>query len=146
MSPTQIDVFWMKRCAEFAQESLDTGDAAVGALLVRQSDNQEIAHAQETVLSAGDLTGHAEINVLRRGVTILGISDLSGCTLYTTVEPCWMCSYLLRELRVSRIVIGRPLFDIGGASSLYPILRDISVPEWGQPPEIVFFDSSTSSL
>jgi tRNA(adenine34) deaminase len=99
MSTTQVDAFWMKRCKELAQKALDAGDAAVGAILVRQSDNQEIAHAQETVLSAGDPTGHAEINVLRHAVVLLGVSDLSGCTLYTNMEPCWMCSYLLRELR-----------------------------------------------
>ena len=27
----------------------------------------------------------------------LGTKDLSGCTLYTNVEPCAMCSFPIRE-------------------------------------------------
>jgi tRNA(adenine34) deaminase len=141
---TESDDFWMEQCSRIALAAKASGDAMVGAFIVRRSDNTKVASGQETVIGSDDITGHAEINALREAVEVLGTRDLSGCTLYTTTEPCWMCSYLVRELRVGRIVIGRPLFDIGGASSVYPILRDTTVSEWGPPPDITLFVAQTT--
>jgi tRNA(adenine34) deaminase len=140
---TELDNSWMEQCRRIALAAKASGDAMVGAIIVRRSDNTEVASGQETVVGSDDITGHAEINALREAVEILGTKNMSGCTLYTTTEPCWMCSYLVRELRVGRIVIGGPLFDIGGASSAYPILRDTTVYEWGPPPDIVFVAAQT---
>ncbi|MES2462542.1 MAG: nucleoside deaminase [Armatimonadota bacterium] len=138
----EFDSFWMERCFQLAEAAGASGDAPVGAVLVRKADNREIAAAKESAVRDSDITGHAEVTVLRLAVATLATNNLSDYTLYTTTEPCWMCSYLLRELHVARIVIGKPLFDIGGASSVYPILRDRTVSEWGPPPEIIFFEEN----
>ncbi|MDT5287085.1 MAG: tRNA(adenine34) deaminase [Mycobacterium sp.] len=51
------------------------------------------------------MTRHAEVNVVRLASRALG-PDLSGCTLYTTVEPCPMCFTSAWLARVSRVVFG----------------------------------------
>src|SRR2546430_17582064 len=72
---------------------------------------------------------------------VLGTKDLSGCTLYTTVEPCAMCSFPIRETRISRVVyaIGSPLM---GGDSKWDVLGDTDMsremPEaFGEAPEVV---------
>ena len=84
-----------------------------------------------------DPFAHAELLAVRRAI---GGSrhDLPEATLYTNVEPCFLCSYAIREARIGRVVIGRPIPDIGGVNSRYPLLVADNVDRWGRPPEVVW--------
>src|SRR5690349_5731289 len=82
---------WMQRCYELAQEARERGESAVGAVIVRQGEL--LAEAGEQIRTAFDVTGHAELIAIGRACQALGTLDLIGCTLYTNVEPCWMCSF-----------------------------------------------------
>ena len=89
----------------------------------------------------GDVTRHAEIVAVGMAQKALGTKDLSGCTLYTNVEPCAMCSFPIRETRISRVVysIGSRLM---GGDSKWDILADPELskvmPEaFGEAPEVV---------
>jgi tRNA(adenine34) deaminase len=71
---------------------------------------------------------------------VLGRNDLTDCTIYSTVEPCAMCSFPIRETRISKVVfaIRSPLM---GGFSKFGILQDAQMsdvmPEFfGDPPEI----------
>ena len=61
-----------------------------GAVIVDLNGNI-IATAHNTVLSDDDPTAHAEINAIRKACKTLKTKDLTGCSLYTTCEPCPMC-------------------------------------------------------
>src|SRR5689334_1634155 len=82
---------YMRRCIELARRALDTGDAPVGALVV--ADDRIVAEGIEGVRARSDVTAHAEIEALRAASKGLGTLNLTGCTLYTSVEPCVMCAY-----------------------------------------------------
>lgn len=97
-----------------------------------------IAEAAERVHTDQDVTAHAELLAIRHACQVLGTTNLSGCTLYTNVEPCWMCAFAIRETQISRVVIDKPIEGIGGVTSRYPILTDSEVPDWGTPPTIVW--------
>ena len=75
-----------------------------GACIIRRG--RLIATAHNTVLRDQDPTCHAEINVIREACRKLGTFDLSGCTLYTTAEPCPMCFGAIYWARLARVVIG----------------------------------------
>ncbi|MBC8102081.1 MAG: nucleoside deaminase, partial [Cytophagales bacterium] len=92
----------MARYAELAGLAHQAGNAAVGAVVVQAGSDTRIAEGRETTASIGDLTGHAEINALQEAVAVSGTTDLSDCTLYTTTEPCFMCSYRIRESHLRR--------------------------------------------
>ncbi|MCZ2155116.1 MAG: nucleoside deaminase [Bryobacterales bacterium] len=129
------DLDYMRRSIELARKSLASGDHPVGALVV---DGDEIlAEGTESTRRLMDITAHAEVEALRAACRHRGTLDLSGTTLYTTVEPCYLCSFAIRQLRVSRVVIGRAYPEAGGVSSRHPLLTDPNFPHWPAPPAIV---------
>ncbi len=66
------------------------------------------------------------------------ITATSEATLYSTAEPCFLCSFAIREAGLRRVVIGAPTPDIGGVASRYPILVADDVVRWGPAPEVVW--------
>lgn len=131
---------WMQCCLQLAEEARERGESAVGAVIVR--DGALLAAASEQVKMSLDVTGHAELIAIRQACQKLGTLDLTDCTLYTNVEPCWMCSFAIRETGIRQVVIGTPVPDIGGATSPYPILTDASINEWRTPPRVSWRDPS----
>lgn len=126
---------YMRRCLELAYEAKARGDVPVGSLIVKE--NVILAGAGERLPASLDIAGHAELLAIRQACTVLNTLDLSDCTLYTTAEPCWMCSYLIRDAHISWVVIGTPTPTVGGLSSNYPLLRDPTLTHWPSPPQIV---------
>ena len=130
------DETWMRRCLQLAREAGEHGEARVGCVIVK--DGRLVAEASEEVALRQDGTAHAELIALQSASQALGTRDLTDCELYTNVEPCWMCSFAIREARIRRIVIGLAIEEIGGATSRYPILTDPTVSGWNPPPVLVW--------
>lgn len=128
----------MRRCLQLAEQARAQGDAAVGAVIVRAGEI--IAEGVEGVRVGRDVTAHAELIAVRHACERLGTRDLSDCVLCTNVEPCWMCSYLIRETGIPTVVIGVPVVGIGGLTSGYPLLSDDGIEGWGPPPAISWVD------
>lgn len=129
-----IDEAFMRRCLALARQAATRGDAPVGSVVAR--DGGEIAGAGERVDSALDIAGHAEIAAIRLACQALDTLALAGCTLYTTAEPCFMCSYAIRQTGIARVVIGAPVAGVGGVTSRYPILTATDIAGWPAPPAI----------
>ena len=55
----------------------------------------------------GDRTAHAERLLASRAAKAYGVDFLSGCTLYTSAEPCAMCSGAIYWAGVGRVVFGQ---------------------------------------
>jgi tRNA(adenine34) deaminase len=95
---------YMRRCIELARGALVSNDAPVGALVVL--NDVILGEGVESVKARQDVTAHAEIEALRAACEVVGSTDLTGSTLYTSVEPCVMCAYAIRLARVSLVVTG----------------------------------------
>ena len=135
LSFAETDEAYMGRAVALARIALANGDTPVGSLVVHK--RRIIAEGFEGVKKHMDVSGHAELIAIRNACSALQTFDLSGCTLYSTAEPCFMCSYAVRQTRISKVIIGRPTPRVGGISSQHPILIDAKIPGWGQPPDIV---------
>lgn len=129
-------VIFMRRCIALAELARQTGDFPVGALIVRES--LVISEATEAVRANFDITAHAETLAIRHACSILRSIDLSGCILYTTAEPCWMCSYAVRQTRIRQLVVGTTVPYVGGISSKYPLLTDSEISCWPPAPNVLF--------
>jgi tRNA(Arg) A34 adenosine deaminase TadA len=64
-----------------------------------------LLEGQNTIVTEGDPTGHAEINLVRR-IGRLNPALLVGATLYASTEPCAMCAGALYWGNVARLVFG----------------------------------------
>ena len=117
---TLEDDYYMHIALQEADNALTRGDVPVGALLVRNG---------EILASGGDVknddpTAHAEINAIREACRKIGSWNLSGSTLYVTLEPCPMCAGACVNARVSRVVFGARNAKSGAGGTLYNILQD----------------------
>lgn len=124
----------MRRCLELARRALAAGDVPVGALVVR--DGVVIGEGYERTRERLDPAGHAEIEALRAACRAVGALDLSGAALYTTVEPCVLCAYAVRQTRIHRVVFGVNAGALGGATGPYPLLTE-GMPFMGAAPPAV---------
>jgi len=132
----KTDDFFMHRCLELAKKAADKGNSAVGAVIAK--DNEIISEGEEAVNTRNDITCHAEIEAIRLAVKNLKTNNLSGYTLYSTHEPCIMCSYAIRFYRITKIVYHQQADYLGGISSSMPLLAtDQLPPHWGNAPLIV---------
>jgi tRNA(adenine34) deaminase len=112
----------MRRCLDLARVASEKGDFPVGSLILQ--DGRIVARGIEAVKVSNDPTAHAEIKALRSACERFRTLDLSGCVLYTNVEPCWMCSYAIRQTRIARVVFGLRNEKVGGVSSKFRVLVD----------------------
>ena len=132
----KYDEKFMHRCIALSQEAVNSGDAAFGSLIA--IDDRLIAEGLNDYKTK--ISEHAEIVVLNRAHKILGTSDLSSCTLYTSCEPCPMCSFMIREFKIKRVVFALPSLYVGGYSK-WAILQDKEISElkpiFSKPPEVL---------
>jgi tRNA(adenine34) deaminase len=128
------DIQLMREALRLAEIALGRGDPPVGAVVFCQG--RAVGEGIEAVRSEKDFTAHAELKAIREACRTLDTLDLAGCVLYTTVEPCFMCSFIIRKVGVSRVVSGKAENRVGGISSKHPILIDPTIPGWPLPPQV----------
>ncbi len=114
------DNYFMTAALDEARDAFTRGDVPVGALIVRGGE----VLSRGSDRKAQDPTEHAEIIAIRSCAEKLGRWNLSGCTLYVTLEPCPMCAGACVNARVSRVVYGAKNYRSGAGGTLYNILND----------------------
>ncbi|GAA2244792.1 nucleoside deaminase [Herbiconiux moechotypicola] len=80
----------LTRAVELAAEARARGDHPFGALLV--APDGTVVEVLNSVLTDRDPTGHAETNLVRAAARRLEAGELAASVLYTSTEPCAMCS------------------------------------------------------
>jgi amino acid adenylation domain-containing protein len=74
-----------------ARLALAEGQPPYAACIVREADGEVLALAHNLTVQQGDATAHAEVEAIREACRRVGRSDLSGCVMVSTAEPCSMC-------------------------------------------------------
>jgi tRNA(Arg) A34 adenosine deaminase TadA len=95
-----------------ARESAAQGNRPTGSVIV-DAKGKVLAQGANRVNTDHDPTAHAEMVVIREACGELKTVDLSGCTLYTSMEPCPMCCWAILEANISRVVLGGRHAGIG---------------------------------
>jgi tRNA(Arg) A34 adenosine deaminase TadA len=75
-----------------------------GALVVDRSGSVVAAAGNNSLPPEGDPTQHAELRVVASAARALGADGMVGSTLYTSAEPCAMCSGAVYWTGVDRVV------------------------------------------
>ena len=127
------DEKFMAEAIAEAEKGRSEGEVPIGAVAVKNGGIVARGHNRRNALS--DITAHAEMMCLRdlssRGLDF----DLSGVTIYSTLEPCAMCSGAMIHYMISRVVFGEydilagacgskfRLHDLAGLKCVYGTLR-----------------------
>lgn len=105
------DKRFMHRALDLARTGRDTpGAGPIGCVIV--FDGQVIGEGHNEVGIRHDPSAHAEIVAIRRACESLGRDDLRGATLYSTLQPCGMCSMASIWTSIERIVYGACRTDV----------------------------------
>jgi tRNA(adenine34) deaminase len=95
-----MDETWMAEALALARRAAVEGEVPVGAV----GEGRVVGTGRTARERLQDPTAHAEVLALKEASAALSRWRLTGCTLYVTLEPCFMCAGALVNARVDRLV------------------------------------------
>jgi len=131
---TEQDLVFLQQAIAVSFSARERGNHPFGAILV-DAAGSVVAEAENTVVSTRDVTAHAETNLVRIASARWSPPDLADHTLYSSCEPCAMCSGAIFWAGIGRVAFalsveglleffgdrpGAPLNQIGSRRLLTP--------------------------
>ena len=117
---------YMAEAIAEARRGGEEGNEPIAAVAV--IDDAMIVRDHDRSVLDGDPTAHAVLLTLQATARKLGTRRLSEVTIFTTNEPCAMCTGALVEARVRALVFAVPDPDRGAAGSVIQLARHPSMP------------------
>jgi len=100
---------YMAEAIALSKESIASGGGPFGAVIVK--DGNIIGRGMNRVTVWNDPTCHGEVVAIREACKYLNSFQLTGCTLYTSTEPCPMCLGAIYWARPDAIYFGNTKED-----------------------------------
>lgn len=111
MAITAEDERWMREAIAIATErGNDPSLSPIGAVIVL--GGRAIAVERNRTEQLCDATAHAEMMAFRTAGSCIGDMELRGAVLYSTLQPCGMCTMASIWSKVGRIVYGTGRDDV----------------------------------
>ena len=108
------DEKFMRRAIELSATALDIpGARPYGAVVVK--DGQIVGEGLNESAKKFDPTSHGEVEAVRDACRNLKTTDLSGCELYTSCEPCALCVAAMRIAGIGQLYYAASLAQSGAA-------------------------------
>ena len=105
------DEYWMREAIKLARsKGSDPSCTPIAAIIVL--DNQVLAASVNETAQRNDATAHAEILAIRAAGAKIEDMELRGATLYSTLQPCGMCTMGSIWSKIARIVYGAGRDDV----------------------------------
>jgi tRNA(Arg) A34 adenosine deaminase TadA len=119
---TEADERHLRRAIELAAAARGAGDMPYGSLLVGPAGNV-LAEERNTVVTKRDITAHPELKLARWAARQLDPDVARQTTMYTSCQPCHMCTGA-----IARSGLGRAVFALSGDQ-----LQELMPPTAGSP-------------
>lgn len=120
---SQKDHDFMALAYKLAQKAKFKGEIPIGALIVDEAGTV-LAKAINVRETKNTALGHAELVAIHRACQKKKSWRLTDCTLYVTLEPCFMCAGALSQSRIKRVVYATPDPKGGALGSLADLSTD----------------------
>ena len=101
---TQHEEF-IRLAIKTASDAKDNGNLPFGCILV-DPQGKVIFTAENSINTDCDCLAHAEINLIRAASKVHSHTYLQGCTIYTSDEPCPMCTSAIYWSGIGKLVYG----------------------------------------
>jgi tRNA(adenine34) deaminase len=106
------DGHFMALALQQAEIALTKGQTPCGAVILDR-DGQLIGEGHNTVRADRDPAAHGEIVAIRDAWRRVGDRQrLCGGTVYTTIEPCLLCSFVITQFGFRRVVFAARGTDV----------------------------------
>ena len=114
----ETDERHLRRAIALASEARAGGEMPYGSLLVGPSGDV-LAEDHNTVLSERDISAHPELRLARWAARELDADVAAQTTMYTSCQPCPMCTGAIARSGLGRVVFalaGEQLKGLGATS------------------------------
>lgn len=119
MTLTAQDERLLRRAIAVSARSVENGNQPFGAVLA-DPDGNVLLEAENSVMTGKDPTAHAETNLVRLAIRELSPEQIATATLYTSGEPCAMCSGAMYWGGINRMVYAMSETDLLGLTGAHP--------------------------
>lgn len=99
-----LDLDLLSQSIQLSEESKQRGRHPFAALVADQHGNVIARAGNNSMPPEGDPTQHAELAAAAMAARLLSPDELAKCTLYTSAEPCCMCSGAIYWTGIGRVV------------------------------------------
>jgi tRNA(Arg) A34 adenosine deaminase TadA len=100
---TAEDSAFLRRAIEIAAAAITSGDAPYGSLLV-DAQGAVLMQAHNTVQRDRDISAHPELKLARWAARELSPETAAATTMYTSCQPCGMCTGAIVRSGLGRVV------------------------------------------
>jgi len=125
----------MKIALDLAVASKARGEFPFGAVIIQ--NDTVLAAAENGEHRKGDVTAHAELMALSEASWKLARRDLSDCIIYSSAEPCPMCSAAIFQSNIARVAFGLYRDDLPHLFRRRKIRIAQLAEDWDYRPEVV---------
>lgn len=113
---------YMERCTALAREAAQDGcENGIAAIIV--IDGEIIAEGVNEVQKRCDPTRHAEIVAIGSAAQAIGKPNLSGATLYSSLQPCEMCLSAAAFAQISTVIFAATKENVAAKYFMFPALK-----------------------
>ena len=126
MDQETFDQGILSQCLDLAKEAGKIEEVPVGAMVVNNQTGKIVAKAYNLRESLNTPLAHAEIIAIHKACKMLDSWRLSGHTLYSSLEPCVMCSGVIIQSRLDRVVYSATDLK-GGGQSLFQLFDSLKL-------------------
>lgn len=104
------DETFMRKAIRLSKLAAEHGNEPFGAVLVK--DGKIVFSNENQIYTKHDPTFHGEAGLIREFCARTAITDLHEYTLYSSCEPCFMCSGAMVWVKLGRLVYGAGNIDL----------------------------------
>jgi tRNA(Arg) A34 adenosine deaminase TadA len=125
---TDADERHLRRAIELATAARAAGDMPYGSLLVGPAGDV-LAEDRNTAVTDRDITAHPELKLARWAARELDPDAAHQTTLYTSCQPCPMCTGAIARSGLGRVVFalsGEQLHELKPSAALGPDAAEVA--------------------
>ena len=122
------DETMLRRAFAVARAARDGGEHPFGAILVGSNGAVLMEQGNAYTVEGQDMTAHAERVLATRASKRWRPDFLADCTLFTSAEPCAMCSGAIYWAGIGRVVFGQSEADVKNLTGNHPENPTLDLP------------------
>lgn len=116
---------YMQIAYKEALKAYKKGDVPVGAVIIK--NNKVIAKSYNKKEKNNNAILHAEIDAINKACKKLKTWHLENCILYTTLEPCLMCTGAIVQSRINEIYYATENKNFGEINNIKKYNKQIKI-------------------